>query len=49
LGLTLGFEPLHFALSSSDWKVRVLNPVVVPQSPWLMPVLATKDIHRGLV
>lgn len=29
LGLVLGFEVLHLALSSSDRKMRVLAPVVV--------------------
>ena len=30
LGLTLRLEPLHFSLSSSDGKMRILDPVVVP-------------------
>lgn len=29
LGLVLGLEALHLSLSSSDGKVRVLDPVVV--------------------
>lgn len=29
LGLSLGLEPLHLSLSSSDRKVRVFDPVVV--------------------
>ena len=30
LGLALGLEALHLALSSSDRKMRVLHPIVVP-------------------
>jgi len=29
LSLALGLEALHFPLSSSDWKMRILDPVVV--------------------
>jgi hypothetical protein len=29
LGLALGFEALHLALSSSDGQVAILNPVIV--------------------
>jgi len=27
--LTLGLEALHLSLSSSHWKMRILDPVVV--------------------
>ena len=49
LGLPLGFEPLHFSLSSSDRKMRILDPVVVSQSAWTMPLLATESFHGSRV
>ena len=49
LGLTLRLEPLHFSLSSSDGKMRILGPVVVSQSAWTMPLLATESFHRRRV
>ncbi len=32
----MGFEPLHFPLSSSDGQVGILNPFVVSLSTWFV-------------
>jgi len=38
LGLALRLEPLHFPLSSSNRKMRILHPIVFLQSTGLMSV-----------
>lgn len=49
LGLTLGLEPLHFSLPSSDRQMRILRPIVIPQSPRPMAILAPQNLHRRSV
>ena len=47
LGLTLGFEALHFPLSSSLRQMRIFDPVVVSQPPRFVALKAT-DLKRCL-
>lgn len=47
LSLTLGFEPLHLSLASSDGEMAVFDPIVVAQSARLMPVLALWYLERS--
>lgn len=49
LSLTLGLEALHFPLSSSSGKMRVLDPVVIAQSAGAVLSAATQNLHRGPV
>ena len=44
LGLALGLEALHLSLSSPDRKMRVLGPVVLPQSPRTVLVAAALSV-----
>ena len=47
LGLALGFEALHLALSPSDRKMQVFNPVVVAQLAGVELFPAPHDFHRS--
>jgi hypothetical protein len=47
LGLALGFKALHLALSSSDRKMRVFNPVVVALLAGVVLVPVPHDFHRS--
>ena len=47
LGLALQLEALHFSPASSDREMTVFDPVVVAQSPLLVPALALQHLERG--
>jgi len=49
LRLALRFEALHFSLASSDREMAVFDPVVITQSPRLVPALALQHLERGPV
>ena len=49
LSLALGLEPLHFSLASSDWKMRIFDPVVVAQSTRFVAMLTLQNLQRGLI
>ncbi len=49
LSLTLGLEPLHLALASSDWKMRVFNPDVLPQSARTVSVPTAQNLQCRFV
>ncbi len=42
-------EALDFSLSSSNRKMGILGPVVVSQSAWTVPLLATESFHGSRV
>ncbi len=49
LSLSLGFEPLHLSLASSDRQVGILSPVVVAQPSWIVALLAFQGLQGGPV
>ena len=49
LSLALGLEPLHLPFASSDREMRVLRPVVVAQSPWIVAIEAAQCPERRRV